>query len=492
MKVLLIQPPFTIFKTEVRACHPPLGLAYLTSVLKEDHDVAILDALAEGYDEEAPVDKEFVRYGLSFENIRKRIERFTPDVVGVSCLFSSQSQNVREICRLVKDIDKRIVTVIGGAHPSTLPEEMLDDDSIDFVIIGEAEETLSSLLECLEAGKDIRACNLDGIGFKYKGSIQIDKRNKYLSNLDDLPFPYWDIFPLKRYFSIGMPHGGSLKNVPFIPIITSRGCPFECVFCSVHNLWGRSYRKRSAENVLKELDYLVSEFSIKEILFEDDNLTFDKKRAKEIFRGILDRSLKISWSMPNGVALQTLDDEMLELMKASGCHSISIGLESGDEFILKNIIKKPIMLKMVKPVVNKAKSLGLEVTAFFVVGLPGETSEQLGNTFRLAENLDVDNVNFFYATPLPGTRLLEICKEKRLLEEALDYSRLKSDYPVFANEAYSIEELKSIVSRERLRLYFLYLIRHPKKFLYKLRSKFLSDPRYFMRFLLKYISRKND
>lgn len=492
MKVLLIQPPFTIFKTEVRACHPPLGLAYLTSVLKEDHDVAILDALAEGYDEETPVDKEFVRYGLSFENIRKRIERFTPDVVGVSCLFSAQSQNVKEICNLVKDIDKMIITVIGGAHPSALPEEMLKDENVDFVVIGEGEETLRELLDCLGAEKDIRSCDLDGIGFKYNGSARINQKNRFRTDLDGLPFPDWNIFPLERYFSIGAPHGGSVRDAPFLPVITSRGCPFECVFCSVHNLWGRSYRKRSAENVLKELDYLVSEFSIKEILFEDDNLTFDKERAKEIFRGILDRSLKISWSMPNGVALQTLDDEMLELMKASGCHSISIGLESGDEFILKNIIKKPIMLKMVRPVVNKAKSLGLEVTAFFVVGLPDETREQLGNTFRLAVDLDVDNVNFFYATPLPGTRLLEICKEKRLLEEALDYSRLKSDYPVFANEAYSIEELKSIVSRKRLRLYFSYLIRHPKKFLYKLRSKFLSDPKYFVRFLLKYFSRKND
>lgn len=486
MRVMLIQPPFTIFKTEAKVCHPPLGLAYLAAALKGNHDVSILDALAEGYSEEEAVDKEFKRYGLSFENIKKRIERFSPHVVGVSCLFSAQAQNVRRICELTKEVNEKIVTVIGGAHPSTLPEEMLEDSNVNFVVIGEGEETLRSLLSSLEDKKDIRDYGLEGIGFKCDGSIKIDRKDKYSTDLDSLPFPHWEAFPLEKYFEIAAPHGGSARGVTFLPIITSRGCPFECIFCSVHNLWGRNYRKRSAENVLSELDYLVNKLGIKEVLFEDDNLTLDKGRAKGIFEGIIDKGLNVIWSVPNGVAVQTLDEGMLKLMKRSGCRSISLGVESGDEYVLKNIIKKPIRLEMVKPIVSSAKKLGLETAIFFVVGLPGETKGQLKNTFRLAENLDVDNVNFFFATPLPGTRLLEECKEKGMIERKTDCARLKSDFPNFATEAYSIDELRSRVSREKMKLHLLYLLKKPKKFIRKLWNKFLDDPRYFIRFAQKY------
>lgn len=491
MKVMLIQPPFTVFKTEVKTCQPPLGLAYLSSVLKKDRDVLILDALAEGYKDEMAVDKEFIRYGLLSEEIKKRIAYFSPDVVGISCLFSAQSQNVLRICELVKGVDKKIITITGGAHPSALPEEMLRDNNVDFVVIGEGEETIKKLLEHIENKRDTDLRDLDGIGFKYNGGINVNRKNKYVVNLDSLPFPDWEVFPLEKYFSINTPHGGAAKNVPFLPIITSRGCPFECIFCSVHNLWGRNHRKRSVENVLTELEYLVNKFGIKEIQFEDDNLTLDKERAKKIFRGMSDKRLNLSWSAPNGVAVQTLDDEMLELMKMSGCYSMAIGVESGDEYVLKNMIKKPIRTEMVKPIINKARKLGLETTAFFVVGFPEETPAQLKNTFRLAENLDVDNVNLSFANPLPGTRLYEVCKEKGLIKEGFDYTRSISDCPVFPTEAYSIYKLKSVVFRERLKLYFLYLLRNPKKFIYKVRHKLLSDRGYFIRFASKYFKIKN-
>lgn len=491
MKVMLIQPPFTVFKTEVKACQPPLGLAYLSAILKKDHDVLVLDALAEGYKEEAIVDKEFIRYGLLPEEIKKRIECFSPDVVGISCLFSAQAKNVLKICELVKGVDKKIITITGGAHPSALPEEMLRDNNVDFAVVGEGEETLRKLLGYIENKRDADLKDLDGIGFKYNGAVNVNRKGKYITELDSLPFPDWEAFPLEKYFSINAPHGGAAKNVPFLPVITSRGCPFECIFCSVHNLWGRNYRKRSVENVLTELEYLVNKFGVKEIQFEDDNLTLDKERAKKIFRAMSDRHLDLSWSVPNGVAVQTLDDEMLELMKTSGCYSMAIGVESGDEYVLKNMIGKPIRLEMVKPVINKAKKLGIETTAFFVVGFPGETPAQLKNTFRLAENLDVDNVNLSFANPLPGTRLYEACKEKGLINGDLDYTRSISDRPIFPTEAYTTYKLKSVVFRERLKLYFLYLLRNPKKFIRKVWHKFLSDPEYFVRFSLKYSKIKN-
>ena len=481
MKVLLIQPPFTILKTEIKKCHPPLGIAYLAAVLKEKHDITILDALAEGYYKNEFLNKEFIRYGLPFRDIKRIIERLKPDVVGVSCLFSAQSKNVHKICRIVKEINRKIITVLGGAHPSAVPGEVFRDYNVDFVIIGEGESTLPQLLECIEYKKDIQEQDMDGVAYRHNGCIKVSQKKKYQENLDSFPFPYWDILPLERYFEINNPHGSPVKNTPFLPMVTSRGCPFECIFCSIHNLWGRSYRKRSTSNVLMELEYIGKKFGIKEVLFEDDSLTFDKGRAKEIFRGMIDKKININWTVPNGIAVQTLDDEMLELMKASGCYGISVGIESGDEDVLKAVIKKPITLRLVGPVIRKAKELGLETTVFFVIGFPGETRAQLKNTFRFAESLYADNTNFFFATPLPGTRLLNLCKEKGLIGDDIDYARLKSNYPVFSTEYFSIKKLNYLIRLERLKIAFLYFFKNPKKFIGKVYRKLLNNPKYFLR-----------
>lgn len=484
MKVLLVQPPFTIFRTESKKCHPPIGMAYLAASLKNNFEVRVLDALAEGCEKNEYLDQHYLRYGLSFEEIEKKIIEFKPDVVGVSCLFSAQTENVHRVFQICKKVNKEIITVIGGAHPSSVPRESLLDKNLDFAIIGEGEIILKKLLEYIENKKDFS--ELEGIGFKTDGRINILPRKGYQDNIDEIPFPYWDIFPLEKYFKINNPHGNPAKRVPYLPVVTSRGCPFNCIFCSVHNLWGNSYRKRSSENVLTELEYLVSKFGVREVLFEDDNLTFDYERSKNIFQGIIDKKIDLTWSTPNGIAIQTLDDNLLELMKKSGCYSISIGVESGDESILKNIIEKPITLAKIKPIISKAKVLGLETTAFFVVGFPQEGLANIKNTFSFARNLKTDNTNFFFATPLPGTRLLELCKEKGLTNGDFVYSRLKSDEPYLDTGYLTKDELSFIVQQEMLKLYFLNFLRNPKRFIFKFCYKLLKEPAYFVRFSLRY------
>lgn len=487
MRVLLVQPPFSILRTESKKCHPPLGLAYLAAVLKDNHEVKVLDALAEGYDRNEYLNREYLRYGLSFDDIEKKIREFSPQVVAVSWPFSSQTENVYRILRIAKKVDNKIITVTGGAHPSAVPEEALKEESLDFVILGEGEITTKKLLESIETKKDISG--VEGLGFKLSGRAVINPRKRYQDNLDAIPFPYWEILPLEKYFRINNPHGNPAKRIPYLPVVTSRGCSFKCVFCSIHNLWGSTYRKRSAENVLKELEYLREKFGVREIIFEDDNLTLDKERAEKIFQGIINKGLDITWSTPNGIALQTLDDDLLELMKESGCYSISIGVESGDESVLKNIIEKSITLSGVKPVINKAKKLGLETTVFFVAGLPGENLTQIKNTFRFARNLKADNVNFFFATPLPGTRLLELCRKKGLVRGGLDYGRLNSERPYFDTGYLSKKDLVSMVYQERLKLHLLFLFRNPKKFLSKALRKLFNDPAYFLKFAIKYLAR---
>jgi radical SAM superfamily enzyme YgiQ (UPF0313 family) len=184
--------------------------------------------------------------------------------------FFCPGRKCKKICQIIKEIikevDKKIFTVLGGAHPSAVPEEMLGDSNVDFVVLGEGESIINRLLEFIKDKKDIR--EIDGIGFRYNGSIRINHRKWYQENLDEIPFPYWDMFPLGKYFNINNPHGSLAKRIPFLPMITSRGCPFKCIFCSIHNIWGRNFRVRSAENVLLELDYLVKKFGVKEFFLK--------------------------------------------------------------------------------------------------------------------------------------------------------------------------------------------------------------------------------
>lgn len=479
MRILLVQPQFSIFKTEAKRCHPPLGLAYLAGSLRNYHEVMVLDTLAEGYNEQEAISKDLLRYGLSFKKVKTRIETLKPDIVAVSCLFSSQSENVNRICMAVKEADKDIITIVGGAHPTVAAKEMLKDTNIDFSIAGEGELILSELLDRLEQNKDFY--DLEGIGFRNKSDVRVNNRISYNLDLDSLPMPYWEIFPLERYFKINSPHGGSAKRSPFLPMITSRGCPFECIFCSVHNIWGKGYRSRSPANILSEISHIVDKFGVKEILFEDDNLTLDRDRANKIFQGMIEHKFNVFWSVPNGIAVQTLNGEMLDLMKKSGCYSISIGIESGDEFILKNIIRKPISLDTIMPIIEKANKLGLETTGFFVVGIPGENIHNLKNTFYFAKKLPLDNINFFFATPLPGTRLFRVCNEKKLITGNLNYSILKSDYPTFVNNGLSIRQLYRLVMHEKLKIKLLYFVYHPAKFIRKLLAKLRSDPAFIVR-----------
>ena len=474
MRILLIQPPYTIRKFTGRSCQPPLGLAYLASFLRSEHEISILDSIAEGYNDIEKVDAEFIKFGLPYSQIKERIKRFLPNVVGVSCLFTTQSENAHSICQIVKIVNKNIVTVLGGAHSSALPEEELQDKNVDFVVIGEGEYSFRDLLREIKGERDFSL--IEGIAFRENGKLKVNPKRNFIMNLNDLPFPAWDLLPLEKYSKINRPHGIQTRRRPFVPMLTSRGCPNNCTFCSVHNLWGRSFRKRSAENVLSEIEYLINTFGIREIHFEDDNLTLAKDRAIEIFKGIKERKFDLSWSTPNGIFIDTVDEELLNLMKESGCYSVSFGIESGDKYVLTNIIKKRLDLDRVPRIIRYTRRLGLETAVFFVVGLPGEKIKQLKNTFKFARRIKADNVNFFFATALPGTELWEQVRRKGLIPKDFNYIDLRSDRPTIQPNGFSKEKLAAMVAKQKLVSHIRLLSSKPGRFfkraLFRIRQKF--------------------
>ncbi|MFC1699005.1 B12-binding domain-containing radical SAM protein [Candidatus Omnitrophota bacterium] len=484
MKVMLIQPPYTILDTEFKSCHPPLGLAYLAAALRERHELKVLDALAEGFDRErAGEEKGYLTYGLSYEEIREEIRAFNPEVIGVSSLFSAQARNVHRIFALAKELNSAVITIAGGAHPSAMPKEVLGDKNIDYVIIGEGEQTATELLERIEKKKE--PSGLEGLAYRRDSQVIIRERESFENNLDSLPFPAWELFPLDKYFSINRPHGGLSRSGAVLPVITSRGCPYQCIFCSIHTVWGRGYRARRPESVLQEIEYLISKFGVRGLIFDDDNLTLDRERAVKIFQGIVEKRFNLSWSLPNGVYLGTLDENLLALMKNSGCYSISIAIESADEEVLK-WIKKPIDLSKAKEIVRSAQALKLEIAVFFVVGFPFETKAQIEKTLRFTRELKADNVNFFFATPLPGTELFNFCRENNLLPQNLDFSIFRQNTPYLSPKDFSREELRSLIERQKMKLHFYAIFRNPGKFLSRLRRKIYQEPEFFSKFVRKY------
>ncbi|UCD84426.1 MAG: cobalamin-dependent protein [Deltaproteobacteria bacterium] len=482
-KILLIFPPSTEVSGGLRMCIPPLGIAYLGAVLRKDYQVRLLDTTAEGYDNVEELGTGLVKYGLSYQKIKEKISDYSPDLVGITCLYSTQFPFVSKICHLIKEINSDMITAIGGYHPTFLAKECLEKEkSIDFIVLGEGEHTFHDLLKQIEHGTDLT--HLEGIAFRREDKLQINPKTNYIENLDELPFPARDLLPMEKYFSINIPMSITSKHKRCTSIATSRGCTARCVFCPSPNFWGHRYRARSADNVLKELELLIKDYQIKEIQFQDDNLILDKKRAVEIFKGIIDRKLKLQWNTPNGIALWKLDEQLLKLMSASGCYELTLAIESGDQEVLSKIIKKPLNLKRVEELTKIIKNLGIETNSFFIVGFPGETKEQIRRTFGFAKKLNLDCSYFFIANPNPGSKLYEICKEKGYLKEDFDFETIDYFKSNYDTPEFTSQDLEKLRNREHVKFNLGLIYRNPIIFLKRHFNIIITNPRGLYRSLI--------
>ena len=252
---------------------PPLGLGYLGAVLENAGiAVKIVDCLLEGWNNRVEVAENIVRIGLPFDRIEEIIRAYGPDIVGVNNLFTKQRENAHQIYALAKKVDSGIITIAGGAHPTVMPELVLADGNVDYVVLGEGDDTIIDLVGVIEGKKDITT--LDGVGYKENGQIKIIPKTKFIEDLDRLPFPARHLLNMEGYFGLKHSHG-TRRRKRFSPIVTSRGCPAKCTFCSAYKVWGRKFRQRSPENVIAEMKEIKEKYGIEEIMFEDDNTTLN-------------------------------------------------------------------------------------------------------------------------------------------------------------------------------------------------------------------------
>ena len=371
---------------------PPIGLMYLASVLKNDgHKVIIIDHRLKPYN---------IKY------VMDELDNFQPDVVGLSAV-TVEANNMHKIALRIKKMFEGCIVVAGGPHPTVYPEDVLNDDNIDFAVIGEGELILRELIHSIEYHKEYKS--IRGIAYRNMGKIVFNNPAPFIKNLDTIPFPAWDLIDIDEYPKYYRFVGAVGKRERYMPIFTSRGCPYRCIYC--HRIFGKRFRERSVDNVINEIEILVNKYNIHDIEVIDDVFNLKKERAEEILNKIIERKFDLRIAFINGLRSDILTYDLLKLMKRAGTYQISIAVETASPRLQK-LIKKNLNLGRVRQSAIWAKELGIFTHGLFMLGFPTETKEELEMTIDYAVNTPFDIAQFVIVNPFKGTELYYMCKEK--------------------------------------------------------------------------------
>ena len=434
MKILLIQPPMRDFyQTSIRT--QPIGLAYLAASLKtKGHAVEILDCQTEKkksipipselsylkdfypFDDRSPFKlyTGYYHFGMEWEEIGQRIKNSKADAFGISSSFTPYHGEALKIAQIIKDWDRRKIVAMGGAHVSCDPEGVLKSPFVDFVVLGEGEVRFPFLLEQIRRGRLKNIEQIDGMGYRRDGEIQINPVQDFIRDLDSLPHPARELLDPDRY------RIGKKRSTM---IITSRGCPHGCAYCSAHLVMGRFFRSRTPEAILEEMTECRTEYGIEIFDIEDDNFTFDQGRAKKLMSLVIDNFGEgaIKLSAMNGVSFASLDEELLRLMKRGGFDTINLSFVSIDSST-KERMRRPKPAAEFDKVVEKAEQVGLNVIGYAIMGMPGQTIEEMEDTLiDLMGRRVLIGPSVYY--PTPGTPLFEACEKEGILPPDLSQWR---------------------------------------------------------------------
>lgn len=378
MKIVLINPnPLPESPWYTKASIPPMGLMYIAAVLeKEEYEVKIIDAYLER---------------LNQITLSKRIIEQDPDIVGITTDSCNFHESLR-IAKLVKSIS-HATTVMGGPHVTVRTKEVIQYPEVDIVVFGEGEYTMLDIAYRIEHEKSLEGC--DGCFYKENDKIIYNPPRQRIENLDILPFPARHLLPYKKY-SRSYTLGG-IKN-PVDTMITSRGCPFNCSYCSSRIIWRKVYHARSPENVVDEIEYLIDNCGTKGIYFRDDNFTLGEDRILKICEILRERKIDIEWECSSRVDL--VNKSLLEKMYKAGCRAIWYGIESGSQRTLKKL-NKGISIEQSRNAVKITREAGIKVGGSFMIGIPGENMEDIEKTLQLIRELKCTPTapHYFYAIP---------------------------------------------------------------------------------------------
>lgn len=422
LKVVLINPP-----QFAKYAQPPMGLSLIAAILeREGYQVGVVDANA---------------LKLTTEDIFSYVT--DADVVGLTAMTPTINTAIN-IANQIKQVNPNLITILGGPHATLLPTEtLINAPGIDIIVRGEGEKTIIKLLKVLEHNQPLD--NISGISYREDGEVINSPISSISTNtdLDSLPFFAYHLLPWNRY----RPHPPHGRALPFAAVITSRGCPYRCSYCS-NPIFGYKFRAQSSERVVEEIAYYERKFDIKEVAFYDDVFTMDKKRAYMIADNMMKKGLRIHWTCETRVNL--IDKELLHHMKQAGCYAIAYGIESASQKIL-DILNKGITLEQMEEAVSLAREVGLQTIGYFMVGSPGESLGTIANTIQFAKKLRLDFAQFGITIPFPGTKLYDLYLKDRgngISWDSFTYERLDGKtVPVFESDRLSRVDLQRWIKR---------------------------------------------
>ena len=428
MKVTFLNPPQTNSKYKfLGVVAPSLGIGYMAAVLEEHgYDVDVLDASA---------------LELTYDEIGDEILKRNPDIVSISALTPTIGVALDSADK-IKQVKPDTVVVLGGYHPTFEYKSVLEEPSVDVVVRGEGEYTFLDLVQTIERGGDL--ANVEGLAFhdESDSSLTVTPDRPIIQDLDELPFPAFHLFPMEKYKILNI-----TTNVA--TIITTRGCPMKCSFCSSAALHGDHLRRRSYENVCDEIEVRLREQNIDTIAFMDDTFTLNKKFVRDFCAEIKRRNLKFWWGCTSRV--DTLDEELLQTMKDAGCITIFIGVESADQQMLEKM-NKNITISKTENAFRLARKVGIRTIASCVIGMPEDTRKSIANTIAFVKNLNPNYALYSLATPYPGTRFYNETFKKNLIQ-IKDWSKFTLLDPVLKTVDVSSKELRSIQKKAFLKFY---------------------------------------
>jgi anaerobic magnesium-protoporphyrin IX monomethyl ester cyclase len=458
-RVLLVNPSHTYYGKAYRdsargSVGLPVGILYIAAALeKKGCRVRVIDSLVSEFAVSRKV-HDHTWYGIPPERWTKIIHEFRPDVVGISSQYTTQEENVFRMVDLIKTTDRSIPVIVGGANASCRADAILGGSQVDIAVRSEGEKIISEIIDFYNGGQKLES--IGGISYRRGNEVLHNPAGSHEKNLDELPRPAYHLVNMESYLTLYQ-KGVYTRDRDVqrnIPMITSRGCPFSCIFCSISQSMGKAWRAHSAAYVINHLRELTRGYGVRHIHFEDDNLLFDLNRFVHIMGAL--REEHVTWDTPNGIRVDlSIGEDTLREMSRSGCKSLTIGVESGDEAILKNVVKKGIRLREVEEFARRCKKVGLPLRAFFVLGFPGETVETMSHTvdfaMRLLEKYDVEIINLI-ATPLFGTELFRICEKNGFFAtdinpRTLAESTVSDGYGLIQTESFSPRDVEQLSRR---------------------------------------------
>ncbi len=450
LKVLLINPPLVSKVERENFLTEPLGLGYLVSAVEDICEVSILDCFIHGYENLTKVGNEY-RRGMDEKEIINQIKLFQPDIVGVTCNFTGFAKDSMRMAELAKQTIPNCYTVVGGAHATMDDKSVIDKKYVDCVVRGEGEETFRDLVLRLANGESLE--DMAGVTLRLDEEIITNPDRTLIKDMDSIPPPNRSKMFMDLYMKYSHERYPYAIKKPIASLQTSRGCPYECTFCSTIQVWSRRWRWFSVKRVVDEIENMKNNYGVEEFAFYDDAFLIDRERIIELCDEIVRRKLNINFINPPGLNVVNMDEEIIIKMKKAGLYRVTLPIETGNAET-QEFIKKPIDFEHARNIVDICNRNGIWTHANFIIGFPFETEEMIKKTLDYSISINLDHSFYYAAQPHSGSELYDVYEEHNMLE-GIEEKRASFIDSQYDTAYFTAEEIQKKINNAKLKHFII-------------------------------------